>query len=78
MLGVGLGIGVPVFYTTRIDKDEEDLEELRKLNRENFKETGEYLSDVRTRAHACRRRAAARVAPCADSGHHAAMLGTRV
>jgi hypothetical protein len=50
VLGLGLGIGAPIFYTSRIDEDEKNLEELRKLNRQNFKETGEYLTEVRFRS----------------------------
>eukprot|EP00892_Ulva_mutabilis_P011965 jgi/Ulvmu1/9140/UM005_0238.1 len=45
VLGLGVGIGAPVFYSSRIDEDEKNLDELRKLNRETFKETGEYLTD---------------------------------
>lgn len=48
VLGLGLGIGAPVFYTSRIDEDEKNLEDLRKLNRETFKQTGEYLTEVRS------------------------------
>jgi hypothetical protein len=49
VLGLGLGIGAPIFYTSRIDEDEKNLDELRKLNRQNFKETGEYMTEVRCR-----------------------------
>lgn len=42
-----MGIGAPVFYSMRDDIDEQRLEELRELNRETFKETGEYLTPVR-------------------------------
>jgi len=48
VLGLGLGIGAPIFYTSRIDEDEKNLEDLRKLNRETFKQTGEYLTEVRS------------------------------
>eukprot|EP00873_Tetraselmis_striata_P015517 jgi/Tetstr1/435781/TSEL_024672.t1 len=44
VLGLGLGIGIPLFFISRDEKDEERLEELRQLNRETFKETGEYMS----------------------------------
>ena len=44
--GLLLGIGAPIFYTQRVEKDEKDLEELRELNRQNFKQTGEYLTPV--------------------------------
>lgn len=47
VLGLGLGIGAPLFYSMRDDRDEERLEELRALNRATFKETGEYLTEVR-------------------------------
>ncbi len=46
VLGLGLGIGAPIFYSLRDDRDEERLEELRALNRATFKETGEYLTEV--------------------------------
>jgi hypothetical protein len=48
VLGVALGIGAPVFYAMRDDIDEKRLEELRELNRKTFKETGEYLTEVRS------------------------------
>merc|ERR1712137_455068 len=44
LLGLGLGIGIPLFFVQREKLDEERLEELRSLNRETFKQTGEYLS----------------------------------
>lgn len=40
--------GAPLFYISRDERDEQRLEELRQLNRETFKETGEYLSEVRS------------------------------
>jgi hypothetical protein len=46
VLGLGLGIGIPLFFISRDEKDEERLEELRELNRQTYKETGEYLSPV--------------------------------
>jgi hypothetical protein len=45
--GLGLGIGAPVFYSQRVEADQQTLEEVRKLNRDTFKETGKYLTDVR-------------------------------
>lgn len=42
--GVFLGIGAPLFYISRDERDEKRLEELRALNRATYKETGEYLS----------------------------------
>eukprot|EP00192_Tetraselmis_astigmatica_P017987 CAMPEP_0117677238 /NCGR_PEP_ID=MMETSP0804-20121206/16638_1 /TAXON_ID=1074897 /ORGANISM="Tetraselmis astigmatica, Strain CCMP880" /LENGTH=138 /DNA_ID=CAMNT_0005486507 /DNA_START=113 /DNA_END=529 /DNA_ORIENTATION=- len=44
VLGVALGLGIPIFFVQREKLDEERLEELRELNRQTFKETGEYLS----------------------------------
>lgn len=55
VLGVGLGIGAPVFYAMRDDIDEKRLEELRALNRKTFEETGEYLSEVIYFLQVCRR-----------------------
>ena len=46
VLGLVVGIGAPLFYISRDEKDEERLEELRELNRQTFKETGEYLTEV--------------------------------
>ena len=45
VLGIGLGIGVPIFYVSRDERDEERLEELRALNRATKEATGEYMSD---------------------------------
>lgn len=44
--GLGAGLGFLIFSENRIDEDEKSLEDLRKLNRETFKETGQYLSKV--------------------------------
>lgn len=46
--GLAVGIGIPAFYMNLDAKDEERLEELRELNRQTYKETGEYLSEVST------------------------------
>ena len=46
LAGIGAGIGIPAFFSSRIEKDEQNLEELRRLNRETFKETGKYLTEV--------------------------------
>lgn len=46
VLGLVAGLGAPIWYINRIDKDEERLEELRALNRATFAETGEYMSEV--------------------------------
>ncbi|KAK9813616.1 hypothetical protein WJX73_010796 [Symbiochloris irregularis] len=43
--GLAVGIGIPAFYMQLDAKDEERLEELRELNRQTYKETGEYLSE---------------------------------
>ncbi|PNG99425.1 hypothetical protein TSOC_007143 [Tetrabaena socialis] len=45
VLGLVLGLGAPLFYISRADRDEERLEELRALNRSTFAETGEYMSE---------------------------------
>ncbi|GIL98202.1 hypothetical protein Vretimale_3623 [Volvox reticuliferus] len=45
VLGLVAGIGAPIWYINRAEKDEERLEELRALNRATFAETGEYMSD---------------------------------
>jgi len=44
-LGVAMGIGVPIFYVSRDERDEERLEELRALNRATKEATGEYMTD---------------------------------
>lgn len=45
VLGLVMGIGVPIFYVARTERDEERLEELRALNRATKEETGEYLTE---------------------------------
>lgn len=45
VLGVVMGIGVPIFYVSRDERDEERLEELRALNRATKEATGEYMTD---------------------------------
>ncbi|KAK9821927.1 hypothetical protein WJX81_001988 [Elliptochloris bilobata] len=50
VLGLAVGIGAPLFYISRDERDEARLEELRQLNRQTFKETGEYLSEEEIRA----------------------------
>jgi hypothetical protein len=47
-LGVAVGIGAPIFYISRDERDEERLEELRALNRATKATTGEYLTEVRS------------------------------
>lgn len=44
-LGIAMGIGVPIFYISRDERDEERLEELRALNRATKEATGEYMTD---------------------------------
>ena len=46
ILGLSVGIGAPLFYISRDRADEKKLEELRELNRQTFKETGQYLTEV--------------------------------
>jgi hypothetical protein len=53
-LGLIVGIGAPIFYASRDEIDEKRLEELRELNRQNYKETGEYLTEVRPYLAPCR------------------------
>jgi hypothetical protein len=48
-LGLVAGLAIPIFFVQREKLDESRLEELRALNRETFKQTGEYLSPVRIR-----------------------------
>ncbi len=47
VLGLVAGLGAPIWYINRAEKDEERLEELRALNRATFNQTGEYMSEVR-------------------------------
>jgi hypothetical protein len=46
VLGLVFGLGAPIWYASRADRDEELLEEVRALNRANYEATGEYLSEV--------------------------------
>lgn len=46
VLGVVVGIGAPLFYISRDNADDKRLADLRELNRQNYKETGKYLSEV--------------------------------
>lgn len=43
-LGLTVGIGAPIFYISRDERDEARLEELRALNRATKAETGEYMT----------------------------------
>jgi len=40
------GIGAPLWYINRTERDEERLEELRAMNRANYSATGEYMTEV--------------------------------
>ena len=51
ILGLSIGIGAPLFYISRDRADEKKLEELRELNRQTFKETGQYLTEVTLLVH---------------------------
>ena len=46
VLGIAVGIGAPLFYISRDNADEKRLSDLRELNRQNYKETGKYLTEV--------------------------------
>ncbi len=46
VLGLVAGLGAPLWYINRTERDEERLEELRAMNRATFEQTGEYMSDV--------------------------------
>lgn len=46
VLGIAVGIGAPLFYISRDNADDKRLQDLRELNRQNYKETGKYLSEV--------------------------------
>lgn len=50
VLGIAVGIGAPLFYISRDNKDEERLADLRELNRQNYKETGKYLTEEEIKA----------------------------
>ncbi|KAF5836709.1 hypothetical protein DUNSADRAFT_5536 [Dunaliella salina] len=45
MLGLFAGIGAPLWYINRTERDEERLEELRAMNRANYSQTGEYMTE---------------------------------
>ena len=46
ILGISVGIGAPAAYVLLQQSDEKKLEELRELNRQSYKETGQYMSEV--------------------------------
>uniref|UniRef100_A0A6S8N2B1 Uncharacterized protein n=1 Tax=Dunaliella tertiolecta TaxID=3047 RepID=A0A6S8N2B1_DUNTE len=45
LLGLVAGIGAPLWYINRTERDEERLEELRAMNRANYSQTGEYMTE---------------------------------
>lgn len=47
VLGIVVGIGAPLFYISRDNADDKRLADLRELNRQNYKETGKYLTEVK-------------------------------
>ena len=44
VVGLVLGVGVPAFYISRAERDEERLEEIRALNRATKEATGQYMT----------------------------------
>jgi len=44
-LGLAGGIGFPIFYKLRDDADQDRLKDIREMNRQQFEETGEYMSE---------------------------------
>eukprot|EP00471_Norrisiella_sphaerica_P011415 CAMPEP_0184497926 /NCGR_PEP_ID=MMETSP0113_2-20130426/37740_1 /TAXON_ID=91329 /ORGANISM="Norrisiella sphaerica, Strain BC52" /LENGTH=79 /DNA_ID=CAMNT_0026885241 /DNA_START=290 /DNA_END=529 /DNA_ORIENTATION=- len=44
-LGILGGIGFPLFYKLRDDADQERLKEIREMNRQQFEETGQYMTE---------------------------------
>merc|ERR1712146_127094 len=44
-LGLAGGIGFPISYKLRDDADQERLKDIREMNRQQFEETGEYMSE---------------------------------
>ena len=44
VLGVGAGLGIPIFFVWQEKRDKERLEEIRELNRATLKATGEQMS----------------------------------
>jgi len=43
-LGLGAGLGIPIFFVWQENRDKERLEEIRELNRATLKATGEQMS----------------------------------
>ncbi|KAL3147851.1 hypothetical protein ABBQ32_002574 [Trebouxia sp. C0010 RCD-2024] len=50
VLGIAVGIGAPLFYISRDNADDKRLSDLRELNRQNYKETGKYLTEDEIKA----------------------------
>ena len=46
LIGVAVGIGIPVFLIGRDRVDDERIQEIRDLNKATFEATGEYLTRV--------------------------------
>eukprot|EP00976_Prorocentrum_cordatum_P104668 1193988-Prorocentrum_minimum.AAC.2 len=46
--GITCGLGIPIFFAKMEARDKARVEELRDMNRQNLKATGETLSEVRT------------------------------
>jgi hypothetical protein len=44
LLGLGAGLGIPIFFVWQENRDKERLEEIRELNRATLKATGEQMS----------------------------------
>ena len=45
VLGIGAGLGIPIFFVTQETRDKERIEEIRELNRATLKATGEQMSE---------------------------------
>ena len=45
VIGLGAGLGVPIFFVMQEERDKERLEEIRELNRATLKATGEQMSE---------------------------------
>jgi hypothetical protein len=45
VLGIGAGLGIPIFFVTQEKRDKERIEEIRELNRATLKATGEQMSE---------------------------------
>jgi hypothetical protein len=70
VLGLVFGIGAPVWYASRADRDEELLEEVRSLNRANYEATGEYLTEVSSRQKTSGDQSVHLLGPFARDGSH--------